>query len=149
MKGDYVLDSGALGMLAEDNSGMLALVADIDDQEGRTYVPAVVLAECLGDARHDPSYYRAFKGIGGLDECVIAVGTSVARRAGAILKQSGSKETIDGIVVAAAESLGTETVLVTGDRPHMMRLAASAAVRLSVVELRTLGNRAVKLRHQP
>lgn len=126
-------------MLAEDDIRMRVFVDDVSAQGGRIYVPAVVLAECLGDARHDPNYYRALKGIGGLDECVVAVDTSIGRRAGEILKQSASKETIDGIVVAAAESLGTETVIVTGDRPHVTRLAGSAAVRLSVVVLRTLG----------
>jgi hypothetical protein len=144
MKDDYVFDAGALGMLADDDARMHALLAEMDDRRGQAYVPAVVLAECLGDVRHDPSYFRAFKDLGGLDECVIDVGTSIARRAGAILKQSRSKETLDGIVVAAAESLGTETIIVTGDKPHVSRLAASAAVRLGVLELRALAKLAAK-----
>jgi len=138
MRDDYVFDAGALGLLAEDNSRMLTLVGDIEDQNGHTYVPAVVLAECLGDARHDPRYYRALKAMGGMDECVIAVNAAIARRAGAILKESKSAETIDGIIVAAAESLGSETRIITGDRVDLTSLVAAAAVRLGVLELNAL-----------
>jgi len=144
VNGDYILDAGALGMLAEDNIQMRAMLLKISGRGGHVFVPAVVLAECLGDARHDPSYYRALKDIGGLDECVIDLGAEIARRAGSILKHSRSRETIDGLIVAAAESLGSETRIVTGDRVHLERLVTAAAVRLGVLELNALSKPPLK-----
>ena len=130
---DYVFDSGSLGQLAAGNARVDAVLDRIRRHDGRAVVPAVVLAECCGDARYDAGYRRALKALGGDGECIVAIDGAIALRAGAILRLTKMRDTIDAIIVAVAEALGPATSVVTCDVSHMMRLTASANVKLGVI----------------
>lgn len=134
MRLDYVFDSGSLGQLAAGNVRVEALMNRIRRTEGRAVVPAVVLAECCGDARYEAGYRRALNALGGPDECVVTIDRTIALRAGAILRLAQMRETIDAIIVAVAEALGSATSVVTCDVSHMIRLTASANVKLGVID---------------
>jgi predicted nucleic acid-binding protein len=136
VKHDYVFDSGALGQLAGGDADIEALVNRIRANDGRAFVPAVILAECFGDSRYDAKYGRALKALSGGDDCVVDIDAATALRAGGILRAAKMKETIDAIVVAVAESLGPKTSVVTGDLLHIKRLAVSAKVKLGVIDTR-------------
>jgi predicted nucleic acid-binding protein len=136
VKHDYVFDSGALGQLAGGDAGVEALLNRIRGNDGRAFVPAVVLAECCGDSRYDAKYWRALKALSGDDDCVVVIDAAIALRAGGILRTAKMKETVDAIVVAVAESLGPKTSVVTGDVLHIKRLAVSAKVKLGVIDAR-------------
>ena len=135
MRRDYVLDSGPFGMLAGGDERVEALIDEVHRRAGRVFVPSVVLAECCGDFRYDVKYDRVLKGLGGAAECVVPIDAAIARRAGGILRRSGMRETLDGIVVAVAESFGTATNVITADKRHMTSLVASATVFLEVVAM--------------
>lgn len=134
MRHEYVFDSGSLGQLAVGNVRVEALLNRIRRNDGRTVVPAVVLAECCGDSRYDAGYRRALKALGGPGECIVAIDGAIALRAGAILRLARMRETIDAIIVAVAEAFGPATSVVTSDVPHMIRLTASANVKLGVID---------------
>jgi hypothetical protein len=134
VSGDFVFDSGALGQLAASDVGLAALVERVLEAQGRVVVPSVVLAKCCGETRYDAGYHRALKALGGTPDCVVSIDRRLAVRAGGILRLSRMSETIDGIVVAVAESLGPSTSVVTADTGHMIRLASAASVHIGIID---------------
>jgi hypothetical protein len=134
----FVLDSGALGALASDDARMRPLLANIVRDGGFICVPAVALAECYGDSRHNARYDRALKALGGADRVVANTTTKIAKEAGRIMRAAGMKETIDAIVVATAASSPMRATIVTGDESHVEDLACCVEHDLGIVYLNDL-----------
>jgi predicted nucleic acid-binding protein len=134
----FVLDSGALGALASDDPRMRRLLANIVRDGGFICVPAVVLAECYGDPRHDARYDRALKALGGADRVVVDTTTKIAKEAGRIMRSAGMKETIDAIVVATAALNPMRATIVTGDERHVEGLACCVEQDLGIIYLNDL-----------
>lgn len=134
----FVLDSGALGALAVDDARMRRLLANVARDGGLIHVPAVVLAECYGDARYDARYDRALKALGGTERVVVDTTAPIAKEAGRILRAAGLHETIDAIVVATAARHGMRATIVTGDERHVEDLLCSVEGDLGLIYLNDL-----------
>jgi hypothetical protein len=134
----FVLDSGALGALAIDDSRMRRLLANIVRDGGFIRVPAVVLAECYGDARYDARYDRALKALGGTERVVVDTTAAIAKEAGRILRAAKMKETIDAIVVATVASAPVRATIVTGDASHVEDLVCCVERDLGIIFLNDL-----------
>lgn len=134
----FVLDSGALGALASDDARMRRLLANIVRDAGFICVPAVVLAECYGDSRHDARYDRALKALGGAERVIVDTTAKIAKEAGRITRAARMKETIDAIVVATAASSSMRATIVTGDESHVEDLACCAEPDLGIIYLNDL-----------
>jgi hypothetical protein len=134
----FIFDSGALGALAEDDPRMRRLLRNIVRDAGTVRVPAVVLAECYGDPRHDARYDRALNALGGSERVVVDTSTRIAKEAGRILRSAGMRETIDAIVVATAAVLSPLATVVTGDQHHIEDLACCVTADIGVIQLNEL-----------
>ena len=117
---------------------MRRLLQNIVRDGGFIRVPAVVLAECYGDARHDARYDRALKALGGTERVVIDTTTAIAKEAGRILRAADMKETIDAIVVATAASSPYRATIVTGDQSHVDGLVGCVERDLGIIYLNDL-----------
>ncbi|MDP9024272.1 MAG: hypothetical protein M3N13_02705 [Candidatus Eremiobacteraeota bacterium] len=134
----FVLDSGALGALAVDDSRMRRLLANIVRDGGFIRVPAVVLAECYGDARYDARYDRALKALGGTERVVVDTTAAIAKEAGRILRAAEMKETVDAIVVATVASAAIRATIVTGDASHIEDLICCVEREIGIIFLNEL-----------
>ncbi len=134
----FVFDSGALGALADDDPRMRGLLRNITRDGGMVRVPAVVLAECYGDPRHNTRYDRALNALGGAERAVVDTSLRIAKEAGRILRSAGMKETIDAIVVATAAVLSPIATVVTGDETHVEALACCVDGAIGVIQLNQL-----------
>jgi len=134
----FVLDSGALGALAVDDSRMRRLLATIVRDGDVIRVPAVVLAECYGDSRYDARYDRALKALGGTERVVVDTTAAIAKEAGRILRAAEMKETIDAIVVATVASAPVRATIVTGDASHVEDLVCCVERDLGIILLNDL-----------
>jgi predicted nucleic acid-binding protein len=136
----FLLDSGALGALAEDDPRMRCLLEAIVRDGGSVRVPVIVLAECYGDARYNARYDRALTALGGADRCVVAVTPDIAKEAGRIRREAGfaKPETVDAIVVAAAASFRGNRTIVTGDSAHIELLACCVEPDIGIIYLNDL-----------
>lgn len=134
----FVLDSGALGALADDDPRMRRLLRNITRDGGMVRVPSVVLAECYGDPRHNARYDRALNALGGAERVVVDTSLTIAKEAGRILRSAGINETIDAIVVATAAVLSPISTVVTGDETHVEILACCVEGDVGVILLNKL-----------
>jgi hypothetical protein len=134
----FVLDSGALGALAVDDPRMRRLLANIVRDGGFIRVPAVVLAECYGDARYDAHYDRALNALGGTERVVMDTTAAIAKEAGRMLRAARMKETIDAIVVATVGSAPARATIVTGDASDVEDLVCCAERDLGIIFLNDL-----------
>jgi predicted nucleic acid-binding protein len=133
----FVLDSGALGALADNDPRMLRLVETVIERHSMFEIPAVVIAECFRDDPRDANYNRVVKALGGFERAVVAVDWKIAKAAGRLLRESQLSETIDAIVVATAERHAESTV-VSGDERHVERLVVCTKNDVGFIALNQL-----------
>ena len=117
----YVLDSGAVSMLAERSTRAAAILAVLRiEEEWPPVIPSAVLVECLTGAPGRDTPTNRF-----LKTCDIdgQLAESRARRAAKLRSAAGRGSAVDAIVVATAEPGGT---VVTGDMADIGALAANA-----------------------
>lgn len=131
----FVVDSGALGALASDDARMRRVLHNIARDGGFICVPAVVVAECYGDSRHNANYDRALKALGGAERVVANTTIDIAKEAGRILRAAGMKETVDAIVVATAALSPERATIVTSDRSHIEELVCCVERDLGIIYL--------------
>ncbi len=114
-----ILDSGAVGQLAERSRRALALIVALRE-EGLwpPTVPAVVLVKCLQG--RDANENRFLKTC----EIADAIPESLARRAALLRRLARRGSAVDALVVAFAEPGGT---VLTSDPDDLEALAAYAA----------------------
>ena len=117
----YVLDSGAITMLAERSTRAAAILAVLRlEDEWPPVVPSAVLVECLIGKPDLDARTNQF-----LKTCDVEprLAEGQARRAAKLRTAAGRGSAVDAIVVAMAEPGGT---VVTGDTADMSALAATA-----------------------
>lgn len=84
------------------------------------YIPSVVLAETVRGKSTDAPVNRVIKAVGE----IVPVYEQDGRLAGSLLGATGSKSTIDAIIVAIAIRLGNSVIL-TGDPDDLATLSAN------------------------
>lgn len=114
-----ILDAGAVIALSRTNVRARAALAAAVEAGADVSIPAVVVAETLRGAAVDAPVNRVMKAVGQVDAADEAVG----RTAGRLLGETGSRATVDAIVVATAIGAGGAVVL-TGDPDDLGALAA-------------------------
>ncbi len=119
---------------------MRRLLANIVRDGGVIRVPAVVLAECYGDSRHNAGYDRALKALGGAERVVVDTTAEIAKEAGRLLRAADMNETIDALVVATAASSPLRATIVTGDERHVEGLVCCAERDLGIIYLNDLAS---------
>jgi predicted nucleic acid-binding protein len=115
-----ILDSGAVIALARGDQRARAFLARSLEVGALVEIPVVVLAETLRGGPRDTPVNRVLKAVGPVPEARETHG----RRAGQLLGATGSRSTVDALVVAHAVEAGGAHVL-TGDPDDLGRLAAS------------------------
>jgi len=124
----YVLDSGGVTFLTQQNKRAIAHMVLLRSTESPPVVPSAVLTECLtGDPGRDAATYRLLKTC----EIVDLLPERLARRAARLRTRARRGSAIDAIVVVTAEPGGT---VLTSDPRDLAALAEHAAdVIISVV----------------
>ena len=116
-----VLDSGAIGRLAERSGRALALLRSLQAaQLLPPVVPSVVLVESMqGHPGRDANVNRFLK------TCIVddKIPVERARRAARLRRLAGRGSAVDALLVAVAEPDGT---VLTGDAGDLQALAAHA-----------------------
>ncbi|MGN6694367.1 MAG: PIN domain-containing protein [Aquihabitans sp.] len=121
-------DAGALIAAERNDRRMWALHAGYLALEVRPTVPVAVLAQVWRDAATQVPLARLLRGCD-----VEAMDEPTARRAGQLLRASGTSDVIDAVVVDGA--LRRDDALVTSDRRDIEALATAGLGRLEIVEL--------------
>jgi predicted nucleic acid-binding protein len=114
-----ILDAGAVIALSRADLRARAALAAAVEAGADVAVPSVVVAETVRGVAADAPVNRVLKSVGEITPADEAVG----RRAGRLLGASGSRATIDAIVVATALEAGGAVVL-TGDPDDLSALAS-------------------------
>jgi predicted nucleic acid-binding protein len=114
-----ILDSGAVFALAQFNAEALRFVAEVRGEGGEVLIPVVVVAETSrGRGPRDARVNHVLKTADRIPPTTAETG----RLAGRLLGKSGSKATIDALVVAEAVLAGPARIL-TSD-PDDLRVLA-------------------------
>jgi len=102
-----ILDSGAVIALSRGEARVRAFVQRAVEVGAWVEVPAVVVAETTRGTARDAAVNRVLAAVGE----VPSLGEGVARRAGALLGETGRDDTIDALVVAHAVEAGGGLIL--------------------------------------
>lgn len=113
-----VVDSGAIIALSRNDARPRAVLTSAWEAGVDVVIPSVVLAETVRGKAEDAPVNRIVKAVG---EIVPALEQD-GRLAGALLGSTGSKSTIDAIIVAIAIRLG-HAVILTGDPDDLTALS--------------------------
>lgn len=117
-----ILDSGAVIALARSDDRARAVLTAAREVGAEVVIPAIVLAETVRGEARDAPVNRVVKAVG-----AVAPADEVAGRvAGGLLGATGSRSTVDAVVVATVIGLGGGVVL-TGDADDLGALAAGHA----------------------
>ncbi|MFV0260787.1 MAG: type II toxin-antitoxin system VapC family toxin [Acidimicrobiales bacterium] len=120
-----LLDSGAVIGLSRNDQRPRAVLASAWEAGIDVYIPSVVLAETIRGKATDAPVHRVIKAVGE----IVPADEQDGRLAGSLLGATGSKSTIDAIIVATAIRLGG-VVILTGDSEDLSTLAAGQPVRV-------------------
>jgi predicted nucleic acid-binding protein len=133
-----ILDSGALGALAEGDSRMRAVMTRGVRTGSFFEIPTAVIAECLRDqTRNDVRYHRVFRELGGIERASVPLDHQIAKAAGRLLHKAKLRATLDAIVVATAERHKSATII-TGDKDDISYLSACAHAEITVILLKNI-----------
>jgi len=133
-----ILDSGALGALAQGDPRMRAVMARSVRTGSFFEIPTVVIAECLRDqTQNDVRYHRILRELGGIHRATVPLDHRIAKAAGLLLHKANLRATIDAIVVATAERHECATII-TGDKDDISYLAAGAHAEITVLLLKNI-----------
>ncbi len=114
-----LLDSGAVIGLSRNDARPRAVLASAWEAGIDVCIPSVVLAETVRGKATDAPVNRVIKAVGE----IVPIDEQDGRLAGSLLGTTGSKSTIDAIIVALAIRLGGAVIL-TGDPEDLTRLSA-------------------------
>jgi predicted nucleic acid-binding protein len=122
-----ILDSGAIIALSRGDQRARAFIDRALETGAELFVPSVAIAETVrGDGPRDAPVNRVLSAV----DSVLLADEQASRTAGSLLGQTGSRETIDALVVAGVIEIGGGRI-VTSD-PDDLRLLARGASRVSV-----------------
>lgn len=117
-----ILDSGAVIALSRNDVRARAALTAALEADAEVSIPAVVVAETVRGRADDAPVNWIVKAVGEVD----LADEAIARVAGGLLGDAGSRSTVDAIVVATAiEALGA--VVLTGDPDDLGALGADHA----------------------
>ena len=122
----YVYDAGAL-IAIDDNDRKMWAIHHLAIEEGRkVLVPAVVVAQAWRDARRQVQLGRF------LQSCeVVPIGLEVAKAAGVLCGNAGTRDVVDAAVVTIALTCGA--IVFTSDPEDMTHLSVTSDVKPGLV----------------
>ena len=120
------LDSGAL-IQSEKNPRIEAVIRKWIAEGAELIIPAPCLAESVRGTARDAPVHRLVAAV----KAVLPLTGPIARAAGALLGETGGKNTIDAMIVATARAYGATDIL-TSDPVDIERLAGASMNVLSI-----------------
>nr|MDT0662948.1 PIN domain-containing protein [Micromonospora sp. DSM 115978] len=122
----YVYDAGVLIAVDNDDRRMWAIHHLAIEDGRRLIVPAVVVAQAWRDTRRQARLGKFLAG------CEVApVGLEVAKAAGVLCGQAGTRDVVDAVVVTFALAYGA--IVFTSDPEDIAALSAASEVKPGLV----------------